>query len=233
MSVAAITGTPVPAACPLTSHVLNPKRELYAPSRTKPRTVVGRIVGSCADVGCLVCSFVLAALSGGGYALASSRSSPRASGNRQGWWSYPPLPQPASAGSRPVSRASSVPAPSPAPSPARVPPTCPHHPRDPRTALPLPADALGGASAAALRYYRAVHGGIAPVRGVIVEAATRQPPPARATARQMCGARVGARTVLVRVSLPEPPGTHSASLSFGLVLVSRFANGYAVWFQLH
>ena len=176
---------------------------------------------------------VLAALSGGGYALASSRSSPRASGNTQGWWSYPPLPQPASAGSRPVSRASSVPAPSPAPSPARVPPTCPHHPRDPRTALPLPADALGGASAAAVRYYRAVHGGIAPVRGVIVEAATRQPPPARATARQMCDARVGARTVLVRVSLPEPPGTHSASLSFGLVLVSRFATGYTVWFQLH
>lgn len=97
----------------------------------------------------------------------------------------------------------------------------------------MPADALGGASAAAVRYYRAVHGGIAPVRGVIVEAATRQPPPARATARQMCDARVGARTVLVRVSLPEPPGTHSASLSFGLVLVSRFATGYTVWFQLH
>jgi hypothetical protein len=100
-------------------------------------------------------------------------------------------------------------------------------------ALALPGDALGGASAAALRYYQAVHGGIAPVRGVIVEAATRQPPPARATARQLCGARIAARTVLVRVSLPEPPGTHSASLSFGLALVSRFASGYAVWFQLH
>lgn len=49
----------------------------------------------------------------------------------------------------------------------------------------------------------------------------------------MCGARIAARTVLVRVSLPELPGTSSASLSFGLVLVSRFAKGYAVWFQLH
>lgn len=116
---------------------------------------------------------------------------------------------------------------------ARVPRACPHHPLDPRTALPLPANALGGASEAALRYYRDVHGGIAAVPGMIVQAATRQPPPARATARQMCGARIAARTVLVGVSLPEPPGTNSASLSFGLALVSRFTSGYAVWFQLH
>ncbi len=95
----------------------------------------------------------------------------------------------------------------------------------------MPANALGDASEAALRYYRDVYRRHGRSPGVIVQAATRQPPPARATARQMCGARIAARTVLVRVSLPEPPGTNSASLSFGLARVSRFANGYAVWFS--
>lgn len=114
-----------------------------------------------------------------------------------------------------------------------VPPQCPYKPIDPRSALPLPADALGPATQAALRYYRHSHEGVRAVGGVIAETATRQPPPARATARAWCGARIAHRTVTVTASLPERPGLNSSSLSFGIVLVSRFAHGYAVWADIH
>jgi hypothetical protein len=91
--------------------------------------------------------------------------------------------------------------------------------------------ALAPATQATLHYFRGVHEG---VPGVIAETATREPPPARATARALCGSKIAKRTVTVWVSIPQPAGTRpSASLSFGIVLVSRFPSGYAVWFQVH
>lgn len=175
----------------------------------------------------------------GGYAFARPGTGPKSSAARHGWFSYAQsvTPSPFAAVNSPRSRARAGPgAPGSGVSgrwTARAQRQCPHKPLDPRTALPLPPDALGGASEAALRYFRSVHGGVAGVRGAIVQTATRQPPPARATARSMCGAQIARRSVLVNVSLPEPHGLNSASLSFGIVLVSRFASGYRAWFQLH
>lgn len=112
-------------------------------------------------------------------------------------------------------------------------PQCPHKPLDPRSALPLRADALAPATNAALRYFHDRHEGIAGVSGAIAETATRQPAPARATARALCGDQVARRTVTVTVRLPQPPNEQSASLALGVVLVSHFANGYRVWFEVH
>jgi hypothetical protein len=116
-----------------------------------------------------------------------------------------------------------------------VPGRCPHTPVDPRTALPLPADALGPATEAALRYLEAPRNDISGFRQrAIAETATRQPPPERSTARYLCGDLIANRTVLVDVTFPRAKPTRSASLSFGIVLVSRFPpNRYLVWFQLH
>lgn len=116
-----------------------------------------------------------------------------------------------------------------------VPARCPRTPVDPRAALPLPAESLGPAADAALRYFEAPHNAISGLyKGAIAQTASRQPPPERSTALYLCGERIASRTVLVDVSFPQAKKTGSASLAFGIVLVSRFArHGYLVWFQVH
>jgi hypothetical protein len=52
-------------------------------------------------------------------------------------------------------------------------------------------------------------------------------------ARVKCGPAMQRRTVVVYLFFPQPARRPSASLSQGVVLVSRFAGDYRVWARLH
>lgn len=86
-----------------------------------------------------------------------------------------------------------------------------------------------------MRYFESPRNDISGLQNeAIAEVAARQPPPGPSTARYLCGNHIASRTVLVDVSFPAAKTTRSARLSFGIVLVSRFApDRYLVWFQLH
>lgn len=104
---------------------------------------------------------------------------------------------------------------------------CPHQPQ------PLPADAIAGAAQAALANARTVHRGPDGKRMRITEAILADDAPARGGyAGRNCGHLVQSRSIVVYLQFPAL--LPSASLSEGVVLVSRFADGhYRVWATLH
>jgi hypothetical protein len=97
----------------------------------------------------------------------------------------------------------------------------------------LPGDAVARAALAALDQAPAVYHGTK-LEGMRVTQAilARLDDPGRGGyARVKCGRRVQNRTVVVYLEFPAM--RPSASLSQGVVLVSRFAGEYRVWAQLH
>jgi hypothetical protein len=112
------------------------------------------------------------------------------------------------------------------------PPAHAQDPKDecPRDALRLPADALAGATHAALEEAPEVYRGT-DLRGMLVVSAKREDTGRSGYARVTCGRRAHRRTVVVALRFPaERP---SASLSQGTVLISRFADGYHIWSRFH
>jgi hypothetical protein len=96
----------------------------------------------------------------------------------------------------------------------------------PRHMLPLPANAIGPASAAALRATRPSE------RPRVVSAALAPDDRGRGPeAKFECGARVSRRTVVVYITLRA--FLPSASLSERVVFVGRFKSGYRVWQVVH
>lgn len=97
---------------------------------------------------------------------------------------------------------------------------------------PLPGNALAGATLAALDQARAVYRNLN-LKGMrATKAILADDDPARgAYAGLNCGRRVQRRTVVVYLQFPAL--LPSASLSQGVVLVSRFVGGYRIWAQLH
>lgn len=97
----------------------------------------------------------------------------------------------------------------------------------------LPGDALAGATLAALAEAPAVYRGTK-LKGMRATEAVlaRVDDAARGGyARATCGRRVQNRTVVVYLEFPAM--RPSASLSQGVLLVSRLAGEYRVWAQLH
>jgi len=96
----------------------------------------------------------------------------------------------------------------------------------------LPSDALAGARNAALDQARAVYRGtnLKGMRATRVVRATHDRERG-GYARVKCGRRMQERTVVVYLAFPAM--RPSASLSQGVVLVSRFSGQYRVWAQLH
>lgn len=103
--------------------------------------------------------------------------------------------------------------------------------RCPKRALPIPGNAIAGATDAALRQahalYRAVDTRAA--RAMLAELAP-SPDPRVAEVSKQCGRRVASRTIVVALSFPA---MKSASLSEGVVFVSKFSRGYRVWEVAH
>jgi hypothetical protein len=98
---------------------------------------------------------------------------------------------------------------------------------------PLPADAVGRAALAALDQAHVLYRGTN-LEGMRVTESilARNDDQGRGGyARVKCGRRAQNRTVVV--SLDFPAMRPSASLSQGVVLVSRFAGEYRVWALLH
>jgi len=98
--------------------------------------------------------------------------------------------------------------------------------RDPRHLLPLTANAVGPAAAAALRRERPAD------RPQVVSAALATDDRRRGPeAKFECGARVWRRTVVVYITLRA--FLPSASLSERVDFVGRFRGGYRVWQVVH
>jgi hypothetical protein len=97
----------------------------------------------------------------------------------------------------------------------------------------LPGDAVARAALAALDQAPAVYHGTKLERMRVTQAilARLDDPGRGGYARVQCGRRVQNRTVVVYLEFPAM--RPSASLSQGVVLVSRFAGEYRVWAQLH
>lgn len=98
----------------------------------------------------------------------------------------------------------------------------------------LPANALAGATLAALSQAPAVYRGtkLKGMRATEAVLARVDVAGRGGYARAICGRRVQSRTVVVYLEFPAMRPT-SASLSQGVLLVSRFAGEYRVWAQLH
>src|SRR3954452_11511933 len=96
----------------------------------------------------------------------------------------------------------------------------------------LPADALAAATRAALDQAPTIYRGtkLRGMRVVKADLATRDPDRG-GYPKAKCGAALQRRTVVVYLDFPAM--LPSASLSQGLVLVSRFAGAYRIWAQLH
>jgi hypothetical protein len=102
----------------------------------------------------------------------------------------------------------------------------------PKDASRLTRDAPAPATVAALAEASSAYGEIATDRARVNSAARATRAGARGrTVRRMCGRRVERRTVVVELFFPEM--LPSASLSQGTVFVSRFADGYHIWFVAH
>lgn len=96
----------------------------------------------------------------------------------------------------------------------------------------LPADAIAGASLAALAQARAIYRGLDRKGMRVTEAVLGDDDPAHGGyAGRNCGHLVQSRLVVVFLQFPAL--LPSASLSEGVVLVSRFAGRYRVWARLH
>jgi hypothetical protein len=97
---------------------------------------------------------------------------------------------------------------------------------------PLPADAIAGASRAALAQARTIYAGLDRKGMRVTEAILADDDPARGGyAGRNCGHLVRSRSIVVYLQFPAL--LPSASLSEGVVLVSRFAGHYRVWTRLH
>lgn len=96
----------------------------------------------------------------------------------------------------------------------------------------LPANGVKLARRAALRSVASLYRGVN-TRGARVISAKRaiQAGPRGAQVGRECGAKARARTVVVELRFPRM--LPSASLSEGIVDVSRFAKGYRVWSVVH
>lgn len=95
----------------------------------------------------------------------------------------------------------------------------------------LPADALAGATLAALGQARDIYRSL-DLHGMRATEALLAPfSPDRGGYARKCGSAVYDRSVVV--SLEFPAMKPSASLSRGVVLVSRFHGAYRVWAVLH
>lgn len=99
-------------------------------------------------------------------------------------------------------------------------------------ALVLPHGAESHAAKAALAQAARAYPGLN-TRGAKVVSATRatKAGPRGAQVGRTCGARARARTIVVELNFPRM--APSASLSEGVVDVSRFANGYRIWAVVH
>jgi hypothetical protein len=97
----------------------------------------------------------------------------------------------------------------------------------------LPGDAIVGATRAALAQAHLVYKGtnLKGMRATTAALARFSDPGRGAYARVTCGRRIENRTVVVGLEFPAM--LPSASLSQGVVLVSRFAGRYRVWAVLH
>jgi hypothetical protein len=94
----------------------------------------------------------------------------------------------------------------------------------------LPSTGLAGAVLAAVHQAHRFYGGRA--RGARATEAVLADDSARGHyAGRNCGPRLQHRTVVVYLRFPAL--APSASLSEGVVLVSRFRGGYRVWARLH
>ncbi len=105
-------------------------------------------------------------------------------------------------------------------------------PRQARAALPLSANARRHAARAALAAAPERYRGL-DVEGATVvwsKLATKAGPRGEEVAFQ-CGKTIRARTVVVELCFPKE--LPSASLSEGVVFVSRFTRGYRVWEVAH
>lgn len=97
-------------------------------------------------------------------------------------------------------------------------------------ALALDEDGVSQAAEAAYKEAPRIYGGNTGTR--IVESASRATfdRDRGPSVRKQCGKRAWTRSVVVYLSFPNMPG---ASLSQGVVFVSRFADGYHVWERAH
>jgi hypothetical protein len=97
----------------------------------------------------------------------------------------------------------------------------------------LPRDSLAGATLAVLDQADAVYGGtkLEGMRTTKAVLARVDDPGRGRCARVECGRRMQNRTIVVYLEFPAM--RPSASLSQGVVLVSRFAGRYRVWSRLH
>ncbi len=97
----------------------------------------------------------------------------------------------------------------------------------------LPGDATAGATLAALAQAPTVYRGtkLKGMRATKAGLARLDDTARGGYARAACGRRVQNRTVVVYLEFPAM--RPSASLSQGVLLVSRFAGQYRVWAQLH
>jgi hypothetical protein len=97
---------------------------------------------------------------------------------------------------------------------------------------PLPGNALVGATLAALAEAPAIYRNLNLEAMRATEVILGDDDPARGGyAGLNCGHLVQSRTVVVYLEFPAL--LPSASLSQGVVLVSRFSGGYRVWSELH
>ena len=97
----------------------------------------------------------------------------------------------------------------------------------------LDADAIAQATVAALAEAHTVYRGtkLKGMRATKAVLARLDDPGRGGYARVKCGRRAQARSVVVYLEFPAM--RPSASLSQGVVLVSKFAGEYRVWAQLH
>jgi hypothetical protein len=102
----------------------------------------------------------------------------------------------------------------------------------PTAVLVLPADGVARASARAVAEAAADYPGLDTKGAVVVRARpARSAGPRGAQVGAHCGAKVRNRTVVVELRFPQL--LPSASLSEGVVDVSRFVGGYRVWNVVH
>lgn len=102
----------------------------------------------------------------------------------------------------------------------------------PRNSLTLPPDGLSGAVQSALAAMPALYPGV-DLEGALADRASLATSDRRRgqRAKEKCGKRVYERTVVVYLEFPAM--RPSASLSQGVVLVTRTLRGYVTWERLH
>jgi hypothetical protein len=101
----------------------------------------------------------------------------------------------------------------------------------PRGTLPLPPDAVAGATEAALARVAPPAGEKDVLGARVVRAGLARTMDRGGSIRYLCGRRIQRRTIVVELLYTKV--LPSASLSQGSMAVSRFPDGYRVWDILH